>query len=68
MEIQTFHKYNRLARRGLAEPLRCSCGVDYTLRATEDGDPLLQCFVCDSITQPGLKLYERIKAVNSEFY
>jgi hypothetical protein len=68
MDIRTFYKYNRLARRGLVSPLSCeTCNNEFVLRATEDADPLLQCFYCDRIIQPGLGLYDRIKAILSEF-
>lgn len=69
MEISDFHKYNRLVRRGLTDALVCpQCSTEYVLRATEDGEPVLECFVCPSRVQPGLKIYDRIKAVNKEFY
>jgi hypothetical protein len=69
MNISEFHKYNRLARRGFVDALACpTCGEEYVLRATHDAEPVLQCFVCNSLTQPGLKMYERILAVNTEFY
>lgn len=68
MDIHIFHMYNRLARRGLAKPLTCSCGEVYTLRATMDGEPVLQCFMCDSLVQPGLALYNDVRAVVKEFY
>jgi hypothetical protein len=69
MEIQTFHRYNRLVRRGLTRPLLCPhCEQEYTLRATEDAEPVLQCFNCDSWVQPGLGLYDKIKAVVKEHY
>ena len=68
MDIRVFHKYNRLAKRGIVSPLSCNvCDNEYVLRASEDADPLLQCFYCDRIIQPGLGMYDRIKAVLSEF-
>lgn len=68
MDIHIFHMYNRLVRRGLAKPLTCSCNEVYTLRATYDGEPVLQCFMCDSLVQPGLGLYNDVRAVVKEFY
>src|SRR5690349_15439867 len=69
MEILTFHRYNRLARRGLAKPLACPhCGHEYTLRATVDAEPVLQCNWCNSLVQPGLGLYTDILAVVKEHY
>ena len=67
MEIQTFHKYNRLVARGLTKPLACShCGTEYILRATEDGDPVLWCIGCPATVQPGLAMYENILSVVKE--
>lgn len=69
MEFQTFHRYNRLAKRGMVKPLSCpDCDNPYTLRTTEDAEPLLQCFYCDTLVQPGLRLYNDIRAVVTEFY
>ena len=69
MDIHEFHRYNRLVRRELVDPLECTiCGFDLVLRATHDADPLLQCPVCNVITSPGQNTYRRILAVNKEFY
>lgn len=66
MDIRYYHKYNKLVRRGLTKPLTHRCGTEYTLRATEDAEPVLQCFGCNTMVQPGLALYEQIKAVVKE--
>lgn len=69
MDIQVFHQYYRLVRRGLVKPLACShCKNEYTLRATEDGDPVLQCNWCASLVQPGLAMYTDILAVTKEHF
>lgn len=69
MDIHEFHKYNRLVKRDLVDPLACQvCDFPLVSRATEDGEPLLQCVICNVITQPGLKIYERIRLINQEFY
>lgn len=68
-EIQTFHKYNTLVRRKLVKPLMCpDCQEPYTLRCTEDGDPVLQCFYCYSLVQPGLRLYNDVRAIVREHF
>lgn len=67
MDFQTFHKYNRLVRRGLVKPLTCPvCETEYVLRVSEHDDPVLQCFPCDSLTQPGLNLWNNVQAVVKE--
>lgn len=69
MDIQVFHRYNALVRRGAAKPLTCnSCDYTYVLRATEDGEPVLQCFSCGALVQPGLNMYTDIKSVVKEFF
>lgn len=69
MDIQYFHKYNRLVRRGVTKPLACpQCGHEYTLRATESAEPVLQCSWCNSLVQPGLNMYNNVVAVVKEFY
>jgi NAD-dependent SIR2 family protein deacetylase len=67
MDIKTFHRYNRLVEQGLVKPLRCpSCDTVYVTRISEDADPLLQCFGCGSLIQPGLRLYSDVLAVVKE--
>lgn len=68
MNIQMFHLYNRLVRRNLVKPLVCQCETVYVLRATEDGDPVLQCFGCNSLVQPGIAMYDQVVAVVKEHY
>lgn len=69
MEIQTFHRYRRLSKRGIVKPLSCpDCHEEYTLRASEAGDPVLQCFFCGTLVQPGLRLYNEVEAVVKEHF
>lgn len=68
MDIQYFHNYNRLVRRGLVKPLTCSAGHEVTLRATLDAEPVLECYTCGSRTQPGLAMYQRVQAVVKEHF
>lgn len=67
MDIQTFHSYNQLVAEGKTKPLTCpDCNNRYVTRITEDGDPLLACVWCDTIIQPGLRLYQQVLAVVKE--
>lgn len=69
MDFQVFHDYARLARRGLVEPLACPhCGFEYVTRIGEGDEPVLQCFGCNSITKPGLALYENLIKENKKYY
>lgn len=69
MDISYFHRYNRLVRRDIVKPLMHDiCDNEYVLRATEDAEPVLQCTWCNTLTQPGLAEYNRIKAVVKEHF
>lgn len=69
MDIQYFHKYNRLVRRGLTKPLACPhCEHEYVLRATVNAEPVLYCAWCDSLVQPGINMYNNVRAVVKEFF
>lgn len=63
MEFDVFHKYRRLVARGILEPLKCpSCDVEYTVRIGAFDEPVLECFSCNSLLQPGGRLYNDMKA------
>jgi hypothetical protein len=69
MDFQTFHLYNRLVRRGMVKALTCPvCDSEYVLRRSENDDPVLQCFTCQTLTQPGLKIWSRVDAVVREHF
>ena len=62
MDFQVFHDYNKLVRRGLAEPLRCSaCGAEPVLgidARSKEIQPLFKCYHCGALTSPGLNVYD----------
>lgn len=69
MDFQTFHKYNRLVRRGVAKPLACQhCDTELTLMMGEDDKPALRCFGCGVIVYPGLNMYRDVRAVVKEHF
>lgn len=68
MEFQVFHRYNRLVRRGLAKPLTHACGQVYVTGFGVDDEPVLKCLYCDSVTVPGQRLYDDIRAVVKEHF
>lgn len=68
MDFQTFHKYNRLVRRGLVKPLSHSCGTEYALQLGRDDEPVLKCYLCGTTTLPGSKMYSDIRAVVKEHF
>lgn len=68
MDFQIFHLYNRLVRRDMAEALACpTCEEVYVLREKED-KPVLQCFGCQSLVEPGLTMWNEIQAVVKEHF
>lgn len=62
MKFQVFHDYNRMVRRGFADPLLCDhCKTELTLRLGAFGDePWLQCFGCGTIAKPGKRVYDDV--------
>lgn len=68
MDFQTFHRYNRLVRRGLVKPLAHSCGEPFTLAIGEDESPVLKCYSCNTTTYPGTKMFADIQAVVQEWF
>lgn len=67
MDIQVFHAYNRLVAQGLVKALSCpDCDHPYVTRITENNDPLLACVWCNTIAQPGVRLYQQVLAVVKE--
>lgn len=74
MEYGVFHKYMRLARRGLTRPLTHSCGNPYVLVIGPDvypdnePPPALRCAFCNTLTLPGTQMYSDILAVVKEHY
>lgn len=66
MEFQTFHRYNRLVRRGLAQPILCNCGQEPVLKVGRFDEPVLECFFCGMLTVPGQAMYDDLLAVVKE--
>lgn len=65
MDFQIFHRYNKLVRRGVAKPLTHHCGQEYTIM-NGSGEPVLRCWYCNTLTEPGKTLYDGIVAVVKE--
>lgn len=64
MDIRYFHKYRRMVRRGFAEPLTCEdCENEFALRVDDENEPVLECFTCEKVVKPGLRVYDEIKRV-----
>ena len=67
MDIRVFHAYNNLADAGTVKQLTCpECDQAYVTRVTKDNDPLLACVWCNTIIQPGLRLYQQVLSVVKE--
>lgn len=67
MDIQVFHAYNRLVAQGVTKPLTCpDCDQIYVIRITEDNEPLLACVWCNTVVQPGIRLYSDVHSVVKE--
>lgn len=69
MDFQTFHKYRRLVRRGLAPALCCQhCENELVLGIGEDDEPVLKCYGCNVVLIPGKNLYDKVRAIVSEHF
>ena len=69
MMFQTFHKYNRLVRRGVAKELTCDiCGAPVVTRLGELDSIVLWCYSCNLWIIPGVALCERVKAIVEEWF
>lgn len=69
MDFQTYHKYNRLVRRGLAKPLCCQhCDGEFTLGFGDRDEPVLKCYFCNVTVYPGKNMYDNIRAQVEEFF
>lgn len=69
MEFKPFHDYNKMVRRGAAEPLVCeACYTELTVRVGKDDEPYLQCFGCDSTYRPGQRVYEELERVTKDYF
>lgn len=69
MDFQTFHRYNRLVRRGVTKPLTCQhCDTEYVLTIGDEDKPALKCYGCGVVKYPGLAMYSDTLAVVKEHF
>lgn len=66
--FDTFHKYNRLVRRGLTRPLTCDCGEEVVTVLGFEDTLMLQCFGCDTLTSPGTNTIDNVTAIVKEHF
>lgn len=68
-EFKLFHRYNKLVRRDLVRPLRCSsCELPLTTGLGHDDELILRCLGCNTYLRPGVALTDRVRAVVSEHF
>lgn len=69
LDYQVFHKYMYLVKDGHAKELTCRHdGYPLTLVLGPDDGPALRCFMCQTLTLPGLDMYAQIRAVVTEWF
>lgn len=67
--FRLFHRYNKLVRRGLVQPLVCStCEFAYITGADKEDELVLKCFVCDKVVKPGITTIGNVRAVVTEHF
>lgn len=63
------HKYNRLVRREIAEPIRCpDCQSEYVSRLGPEDEPVLHCILCDRRLIIGQRVYDKMRAVVTQYF
>jgi hypothetical protein len=69
MDIQVFHKYNRLSDDGVCKSLVCQhCDQKLITRVDSDDEPYLLCVFCNVSVHPGSAMYNQILSVVKEHY
>ncbi len=67
--FQLFHRYNKLVRRGLVQPLMCkTCAVPYVTAVDKNDELVLKCFSCSSVVTPGIGTIGNVRAVVMEHF
>lgn len=67
--FRLFHRYNKLVRRGLVQPLKCyTCGNPFVTAANEKDELVLRCLVCETTTAPGITTIGNVRAVVTEHF
>lgn len=66
--FRIFHRYNKLVRRQLVQPLQCSCGQSLITGFDKNDDLILKCLSCGSNKSPGLGTVEKVRAVVKEHF
>jgi hypothetical protein len=68
-EFKIFHDYNKLVRRGAAEPLTCeACHTTYVVSIGANDEPILKCFVCNTQVRPGLRVKSEMRRIIDEYF
>lgn len=67
-DFRTFHRYSKLVRRGLVQPLKCSCGNTYVTALGEEDQLVLRCFTCGTDRVPGEGTKDNVRAVVKEHF
>ena len=69
MDFQTYHKYRRLVRRGLAPALCCAtCEFELVLGIGPKDEPVLKCYTCNSTITPGKDTNDKVRAIVTEHF
>jgi transcription elongation factor Elf1 len=66
--FRLYRQYDKLVRRGLANPIRCKVdNTRLTTLLTVDDELALKCFNCGSLVTPGSKDIDAVKKVVDEY-
>lgn len=67
--FRLFHRYNKLVRRDLVQPLTCGvCDTPLITGVGKEDELVLKCYSCGSSLVPGLATLGRVEAVVKEHF
>lgn len=67
--FKLFHRYNKLVRRGLVQPLMCKiCATPYVTGLNGEDELVLKCLVCPQEVVPGIDTIGQVYSVVTEHF
>lgn len=63
------HRYQRLVRRGIAEPINCpDCHIEYVKKIGPDTEPVFYCLRCRGTLKPGARMLGDMRKIVNQYF
>ena len=63
------HRYQRLVRRGIAEPVMCpDCRIEYVKKIGRDDEPVFYCLRCRGTLVPGVRMMDQMRDLVKQYF